>query len=211
MCGYVLGEREAKEMKEEIELTIEERRVIEALKIRRGKAKAIKMKDLYREMTGENVIYETITSTRKLRHIINHLKWRHGIPIMSCSTGYYMVREPEELAECCAFFRKRAMTELYNESVLKKISLAELMGQMVLDTEIFKHPILADKPEVKEQEIPARYTVITKLLDELQKDPKKYEDELEELREKYGALFVSRKRLKDIHETARRLVELTSV
>lgn len=48
--------------------------------------------------------------------------------------GYYIAATPEELQHTCAFLRSRAMHSLTLESRLRKIPLADLLGQLHLPT-----------------------------------------------------------------------------
>lgn len=48
--------------------------------------------------------------------------------------GYYIAATAEDLEETCAFLRRRAMHSLVLESRLRKIPLADLVGQLKLPT-----------------------------------------------------------------------------
>ena len=67
------------------------------------------------------------------RHISDLRKEGHAI----CGTpgdGYYIAETPEELEHTCEFLRSRAMHSLTLESRLRKIPLADLIGQLHLPT-----------------------------------------------------------------------------
>lgn len=48
--------------------------------------------------------------------------------------GYYIAANAEELEETCQFLRNRALHSLTLESRLRKTSLADLLGQLNLNT-----------------------------------------------------------------------------
>ena len=72
-------------------------------------------------------------SERTLRSAISNLR-EAGIAVVGTpDTGYYLAQNTDELNECCAFLRSRAMHSLVIEARLKQISMPELMGQIALD------------------------------------------------------------------------------
>lgn len=76
---------------------------------------------------------KTGLSERTLRSAISALR-EAGIAVVGTpDTGYYLAQNPEELNECCAFLRARAMHSLVIEARLKQLSMPELMGQIALD------------------------------------------------------------------------------
>lgn len=76
---------------------------------------------------------KTGLSERTLRSAISALR-EAGIAVVGTpDTGYYLAQNPEELNECCAFLRSRAMHSLVIEARLKRLSMPELMGQIALD------------------------------------------------------------------------------
>jgi hypothetical protein len=72
---------------------------------------------------------------RRLRKVIEALRTAgHRI----CShplRGYYIAATDAELIRACSFLRARAMTSLRQESAMKRVSLAELIGQLGLPLE----------------------------------------------------------------------------
>jgi biotin operon repressor len=67
---------------------------------------------------------------RHVRQLISDLR-EDGQPI--CGTpqdGYFLAETAEELTETCDFLRSRAMHSLSLESKLRKIPLANLIGQI---------------------------------------------------------------------------------
>ena len=49
-------------------------------------------------------------------------------------TGYFIASCAEELEDCCQFLRSRAMTSLLIESRMRKVPMADLIGQLHLPT-----------------------------------------------------------------------------
>lgn len=71
---------------------------------------------------------------RRLRRFISELR-EEGVAICGTpETGYYIAETREELEQCCAFLRSRAMHSLVIEAKLRQIPLADLVGQLKLPT-----------------------------------------------------------------------------
>jgi hypothetical protein len=71
-----------------------------------------------------------------LRSAISALR-AAGIAVVGTpDTGYYLAQNAEELNECCAFLRSRAMHSLVIEARLKRLSMPELMGQIALEMDL---------------------------------------------------------------------------
>lgn len=138
---------------------------------------------------------DTDSGKRKLRKLINHLIIDHKIPIM-CKAGqgggYFLADSDEEVQEFCNAFRRRAMTGLLKQSQGKKAAFVDLMTQLTLD---FDTPEMVEAREKlqftkDEDPVPTFVTVVTKFLDRITGDPKKYAEEIRELQTKYGDIFV---------------------
>lgn len=74
------------------------------------------------------------TYSRQVRTLITELRL-DGIAI--CGTpesGYYIAETAEELEDTCQFLRGRALHSLHLEACLRKVPLADLVGQMRLKT-----------------------------------------------------------------------------
>lgn len=94
------------------------------LQSHKGRANGIKA-SLLSDKTG--------MGERTLRSAISALR-EAGIAVVGTpDTGYYLAQNAEELNECCAFLRSRAMHSLVIEARLKQLSMPELMGQIALD------------------------------------------------------------------------------
>lgn len=71
---------------------------------------------------------------RTLRSVISTAR-NEGIAIAGTpSTGYYIAETAEELEACCQFLRSRAMHSLRIEAQLRRMPLADLLGQLHLPT-----------------------------------------------------------------------------
>ncbi|MEY2689195.1 MAG: hypothetical protein RL375_3393 [Pseudomonadota bacterium] len=69
---------------------------------------------------------------RRVRHLITRAR-RQGIPI--CGTpqsGYFIAVTADEIADACAFLRKRALHSLQLMSVMLGVSMPTLAGQLLL-------------------------------------------------------------------------------
>ena len=69
-----------------------------------------------------------------MRTLITELRL-DGIAICGTpETGYYIAESAEELEDTCQFLRQRALHSLHLEACLRKLPLADLLGQMHLKT-----------------------------------------------------------------------------
>jgi hypothetical protein len=102
-----------------------------------GKAKSIGMGELFEAVFGEKYAHR-INDTRRLRKIVTELR-RDGQPIISSSSrfggGYYLASAGSECADFCEKLRHQALRKLAMEAKIRKVSLAELVGQLRLDLE----------------------------------------------------------------------------
>lgn len=100
-----------------------------------GKEKAIGMAELHEEAFREPWEHR-INDTRKLRRIITLLR-KDGVAICSDSSqhggGYYLASAGSELEHYLGNLRKRALTVLWMESKIRRVGLAELLGQMQMN------------------------------------------------------------------------------
>lgn len=71
---------------------------------------------------------------RLLRTLITRAR-EDGIAIVGTpETGYFVAETAAELEQCCAFLRSRALHSLTIEARLRKVALAELLGQLRVPT-----------------------------------------------------------------------------
>lgn len=100
--------------------------VLAALLGHRGHANGVSARDLARRLG---------VSERRLRTLISSLIMERGVAIAGFpATGYFIAETAEEVERNVAFHRDRALHELRKASVLSRIPLPELLGQMKLKT-----------------------------------------------------------------------------
>lgn len=69
---------------------------------------------------------------RQLRRLVSAAR-AQGIAICGTpGTGYYLPRTPDELEAACAFLQHRALHSLRLMSVMKRVALPTLLGQLLL-------------------------------------------------------------------------------
>jgi len=113
-------------------MTITRDQVLAALTRHIGRDKGVRVQELVYEITG--VTLRSEGAERKVRAVVSELR-EEGFAICAYpGDGYYMAGSADELEACCAFLRSRAMHSLVLESRLRKIALAELIGQLRLNT-----------------------------------------------------------------------------
>lgn len=87
-----------------------------------------------RGIKAELLATKTGIHERTLRTAISKLR-EEGVPVVGTpETGYYIAQTADELEECCAFLRSRAMHSLAIEARLRKVPLPALLGQLRLNT-----------------------------------------------------------------------------
>lgn len=70
---------------------------------------------------------------RTQRSAISLLREAGHAVVGTPETGYYMAANAQELRECCAFLRSRALHSLVIEARLMRLSLPQLLGQISLE------------------------------------------------------------------------------
>jgi len=117
-------------------LTETEGRVLRAIRCCRGRDNAVSVGRLvlgvFSLFTYEGAY---ATREREVRRIVKHLVEVHGIPIASCSAGYYVPVTAEETERACRQYHRAAMSHLKREARLRRVSLPDLLGQMRLEVE----------------------------------------------------------------------------
>lgn len=69
---------------------------------------------------------------RKLRQLISTARTQGLALCGTPGTGYYVAQTGAELDEACTFLRKRALHSLRLLSVMRRVSMPTLMGQLLL-------------------------------------------------------------------------------
>lgn len=85
-------------------------------------------------ITAAALARETGMEERDVRDKISQLREDSHAICAHPSTGYFIAANAEELEETCQFLRGRAMHSLHLEAKLRKIPMADLIGQMRLRT-----------------------------------------------------------------------------
>lgn len=113
-------------------LNITPDQVLSELMHHKGKSQGIHVRDLAMRITGQIVNTEAVE--RSVRKLVKGLRLE-GNPICGHpASGYFLAETPAELEETCNFLRSRAMSSLEAESRLRKIPVAELIGQFQRQT-----------------------------------------------------------------------------
>jgi len=107
----------------------------------RSRAKALLLQVLAQHHTGaakgvgaDLLAARVCTSERTLRQLITEAR-DEGIAIVGTpTTGYYIAETAAELEACCAFLHSRALHSLRIEAQLRRVPLADLVGQLRLPT-----------------------------------------------------------------------------
>lgn len=73
---------------------------------------------------------------REIRKAVTELR-ETGAPVCGKPrTGYFIAQTAEELEDSCRFLRRRAVHSIRLEAGMRKVHMAELLGQLRLDLEI---------------------------------------------------------------------------
>ena len=96
-----------------------------------GQDNKVGMGEFY-EQVFEKTYAHRINDTRPLRKLIDELQ-NDGSPILSDGDGYWWAATPSELERYCVRRRGSALRILKKESNMRKISMPELVGQLLID------------------------------------------------------------------------------
>ena len=114
-----------------------ENRLLKELSRHVGRGRAVGMGELY-QAVYERPYDHRINDTRQLRKLITKLR-REGTPICSASAtdggGYFLASAGSELEDYSRRLRKKALKGLKQEAVLRRVTLPELVGQIVINLE----------------------------------------------------------------------------
>ena len=153
--------------------------------------------------------------TRDLRTLVNHLIMTHSLPIM-CEAGggggYYLAGDPDETERFKATFRRRAMTGLVKASRGSKAAYVDMMYQYTLGFDDPETHAAIERLRLQPDEdpVPAWVQLVTKLLDRLSSDPKRYAAEIRRLQESHGDIFVPRDKVMTLKEKTAEFQRLLS-
>jgi hypothetical protein len=119
----------------EAELEAARNRLLMTMMDHIGKTKAIGMGELFEQVFQESWNHR-INDTRHLRKLITEIRQK-GVPICSSTDrsggGYWLSSVGSELETHCRKMRIRALSILKAEACMRKMTLAELFGQMQLE------------------------------------------------------------------------------
>lgn len=143
---------------------------------------------------------------RSVRHAINRLVIKHGIPIM-CQAGpgggYYLPAGDEEVEANHARFHQRAMTGLMKATRSRKSAYADAVLQLAFDFDSESGDKVRHRlgmPPRPRDAVPAWVQIVTKLLDRVKGDPTAYAEEIRSIQERYGDIFVPRYKVRELRE-----------
>ena len=100
-----------------------------------GEEHKMDMGDLYCRVFDKEFNHK-INDTKPLRALVTELR-NEGVPIGSKQTrddgGYWLIRSGSEFDDYCRRIHMAALKKLKMESRLKKMSMEELLGQMIIN------------------------------------------------------------------------------
>ncbi|MBI2801275.1 MAG: hypothetical protein HYX63_13520 [Gammaproteobacteria bacterium] len=85
-------------------------------------------------VSAEALAHVVDAPERKVRQLVSQLREEGYAVCAHPANGYFIAATAEELEGCCAFLRSRALHSLMLESKLRKVPLADLLGQLRLQT-----------------------------------------------------------------------------
>jgi hypothetical protein len=118
--------------------TITPAHVLAALSHHHGKANGIHVRDLVKRITSDLANGDLGNGEgmeRAVRKLVTELRLEGHAICAHPTSGYFLAETAEELEETCHFLRSRALSSLKAESRLRKLSMAELLGQFTLTDE----------------------------------------------------------------------------
>lgn len=145
---------------------------------------------------------------RRVRRVFNQLTIKYKLPLCSEAGrggGYYIAASDSEVEANYARFHKRAMTGLMKATRARKGAYADAMIQLTMgfDGAIgdeIRQKMGVTRSTSERNAPPAWVSVVTKLLERMESDPQQYADQIRELQERFGDIFVPRDRVRRIRE-----------
>lgn len=114
-------------------LTIPNDAVLRVLEQHVGASNGIHVRELVQRATES--VCTTAAQERSARSAIAQLRLAGHCICGQPDKGYYIAATPEELERTCQYLRGRALTSLAIEARMRKVSMPELLGQLVLSPE----------------------------------------------------------------------------
>jgi hypothetical protein len=182
-------------------MTSDEVRLVDILQLHKGRGNAIKGRALAYEIFG--ICSDTSLPVAKMRYsgyerqlrlLVHDVIFDFGIPVIADVNGYYLVEKIEEVEAAANTLRKHGIAELVHAAMLKKVSPAELIGQLVLEFPEGEESDGLDGSDVSDgvPKLPSHLVAITSMLERYRQNPEKYAEEIRVLQEKYSPFFISR-------------------
>lgn len=112
-----------------------EARVLSVLRAHRGRARAIKARELAIQASVAGTCVHR-ASPRMVQLIVNRLRREHGVSIASTATepaGYYLIETVEELKQFKHEQKAKALGILVAIAAVDRIALPELLGQLAIE------------------------------------------------------------------------------
>ncbi len=155
------------------------------------------------------VAYYTDMDSRSVRQMVNHLIRReyHGLPIypLPGAGGGYFIGDPDNVAKARKAARthlKRVITGGLKARALgaSAAELSQSMVQLTLDLPGDAAQEVAEEMSglLAEAGLPVSHAAVARTLARYQGDPKRYAQEIKELSEQYGGLFIRQEDLKRV-------------
>jgi hypothetical protein len=105
--------------------------LLAALRNHIGRKQGVTVTALAREVLGRE---PTRGDERIVRRLVVELRLEGHHVCAHPADGYYLAANAEELGDCIAFLRDRAMSSLSQIAAMKHVSVPDLFGQMHLPT-----------------------------------------------------------------------------
>jgi|GEM_PF-6713602 len=99
----------------------------------RGQENALPRKDLVDRVNQHWPLFPV--PDREIRKAIVHLIEKHGQRIGSSTNGYFIIETVAELEKVISYYESYGMSSLYKASRLRKLHMAEYLGQLKMRLE----------------------------------------------------------------------------
>lgn len=129
-------------MQTTIQITADQ--VLAALQQHRGKNAGIHVRALVQAITGRES--NPAAQERRVRTLITELRLAGNEICGKPESGYFLAQNPAELEDTCKYLRSRAMSSLMQESRMRRMSLPELAGQLLLEPNFPKATTFNQEP-----------------------------------------------------------------
>jgi hypothetical protein len=114
---------------DEAKLTSEERKVYDVVRFHLGRPRAIQ---------ADEIAAMADLTTRVVNSVVKSLTEKHALAIgasVAKPYGYYLLDTADELENYCRQLHGRALSQLRRESILRRVHMLELIGQVRMELE----------------------------------------------------------------------------